>query len=137
MPRYARLFFPLRLIGTANYRYAGTNFDGYRLGDEILVHLGGEYTITENVGGSMYLRSRFAQKDYANRRVLGATGGSYLDLMPGISYSDGPSTARVFGQVPVYRNVRGIQLSLSYMIGVEYRYTFDVRGLVDVIVPEL
>jgi hypothetical protein len=127
----------LRIVATANYRYAGTNLDGYRFGDEVLLHLGTEYSVTEHVSGSLYLRGRFAQQDYASRRTLSATGGSFFDLMPGIGYNDGPSFARVFGQIPLYRNVRGIQSTITYMLGVEYKYTFDFRGLMDMIAPEL
>lgn len=119
----------IRFFATATYRYAGTNFDGYRIGDEFVVGLGGEYNLNEHFTGSLHLRSRFASLDYANRRTLNATGGTYHDIMPSISYIDGPSHARVFSQLPIYRNVRGIQLTLAYLLGFEYAYTFDFSGL--------
>jgi hypothetical protein len=109
------------------YRYSGTNFDGYRLGDELVVNTGGEYQLTSYLRSALHVRARFAGQDYANRRVLNATGGTYYDLMPGLTYAEGPSVVRAFGQLPLYRNVRGIQLTLSYLLGVEYRYTFDFR----------
>ncbi len=118
----------LRLFGSAMYRYSGANFDGYRIGDEYTIALGGDYALNENFGVALQLRSRFAMQDYANRRTLSATGGSYHDLMSSIAYTDGPSHARVFGQLPVYRNVRGIQLTVSYLLGIEYGYTFDVSS---------
>ncbi len=115
----------LRFFASTTYRYSGTNFDGYRIGDEFVVGLGGEYELNEHFDGSLFLRSRFASQDYANRRTLSATGGTYHDFMPSLSYSDGPSHMRVFGQLPIYRNVRGIQLTLSYLLGIEYSFTFD------------
>ena len=118
------------------YRYSGTNFDGYRLGDEIVVHAGGEYRLTPYLGAALHLRARFASQDYANRRVLNATGGTYYDLMPGLSYAEASSVVRFFGQLPLYRNVRGIQLTLSYLLGVEYRYTFDFGTLPGGFLPQ-
>lgn len=115
----------LRFSGSATYRYSGANFDGYRIGDEYNITLGGDYALNEHFGVSLHLRSRFAMQDYANRRTLSATGGSYHDLMPSLSYADGPSHARVFSQLPIYRNVRGIQLTVSYLLGIEYGFTFD------------
>jgi hypothetical protein len=114
----------LQFFLTSTYRYAGTNFDGYRLGDEILATLMAEKSITENYSGFVALRSRFAQKDFANRRFLIGTGGTYYDFMPGIGYRDGPSSLKLFGQLPVYRNVRGIQLALAYTFGVSFAYEF-------------
>ena len=114
----------LQFFLASTYRYAGTNFDGYRLGDEILATLMAEKSITENYSGFVALRSRFAQKDFANRRFLIGTGGTYSDFMPGIGYTDGPSSLKLFGQLPVYRNVRGIQLALAYMFGLQFTYQF-------------
>jgi hypothetical protein len=119
------------------YRYATANLDGYRIGDEINTSLSVEKGLGEHFAASLVLRSRYSMKDYADTRFLGGTGGTFHDLMVGTSYADGPSTARVFGQVPVYRNVAGIQLTPTYLLGVEYRYVFDFRDLVDVIMPEL
>ncbi len=115
----------LRFFATTMYRYSGTNFNSYRLGDEFLTTIGGEYSFSEHFGGSLVLRSRYALQDFSNRRTLNATGGTYHDLMPSISYYDGPSQFRVFSQLPIYRNVRGIQLTLAYLLGVEYSYAFD------------
>ncbi len=120
-----------RLYAVATYRYAGANLDGYRIGDEVVLSFGGEYNLTDRLGGSLLVRSRFAQQDFSNRRTLVATGGTYHDIMPGLTYSDGPSSARVFTQLPIYRNVRGIQLTLSYLLGVEYRYVFDFGSGLD------
>jgi hypothetical protein len=115
----------IRFFATTTYRYAGTNFDGYRIGDEIIVGLGGEYSFDEHFGASLFLRSRFARQDFANRRTLDATGGTYHDMMPSISYAEGRSHVRIFSQLPIYRNVRGIQLTLAYLLGIDYSYSID------------
>ncbi len=117
--------FGIRFYATATYRYSGTNFHSYRIGDEYNLTIGGEYTLDDHFMGSLLLRSRFASADFADRRILSATGGTYHDLMPGFSYTDGPSQLRLFAQLPIYRNVRGRQLTLSYLLGVEYSYVFD------------
>jgi len=115
----------LNLSMSVQFRYSSSNFNSYRIGNELSVHTGGEYRFGENFSGSLFLRGRFSSVDYSNGRFLNATGGTYYDLMPGIGYTDGPSLFRVFGQLPLYRNVRGIQLTLRSMLGAEYRYTFD------------
>lgn len=119
----------IRFFATTMYRYSGTNFNSYRLGDEFITTLGVEYSLSEHFGGSLVLRSRYALQDFSNRRTLSATGGTYHDLMPNISYYDGPSKFRVFSQLPIYRNVRGIQLTLAYLLGAEYSFAFDLSGL--------
>jgi hypothetical protein len=116
----------LTFTATGGYRYAGTNFDGYRLGDEWVLLLGGTYQLTEHFLVGLHVRSRFSSQDFANRRRLSATGGTNHDLMPSLTYSSGSSAARIFGIVPLYRNVRGIQLAVTYLIGVEYQHTFDL-----------
>ena len=108
------------------YRYAGPNLDGYRIGDEILANIGIEKSIGEYFSASLLIRSRFANEDFAGGRFLTGTGGTYHDLMGGIAYSEGASTVRIVAQIPLYRNVRGIQLTTTYMLGVEYRYTVDI-----------
>lgn len=119
------------------YRYATANPDGYRLGDEITTGLGAEKGVGEFFTTSLYLRSRFALEDYADGRFLNGTGGTFHDLMASVTYADGPSTFRLFGQVPLYRNVRGIQVTTAYLLGAEYRYSVDFRGVVDAVLPEL
>ena len=119
------------------YRYAGANLDGYRIGDEIITTFGGEKQLGDFFAFNISIRSRYAMEDFANNRFLNGTGGTFHDLMPGVVYEDGPSLARVFGQFPLYRNVRGIQLTTTYMFGAEYSHTFDFRDAVDVIAPEL
>lgn len=116
----------VEVSGALTYKYSAVNLDGYRVGDEFLLVLGGEYKVNEEFGFLLQIRSRFAFQDFANRRVLSATGGTYHDVLPSVTYREGASFVRVFSQLPVYRNVRGIQLTLTYLLGIEYAYTFNL-----------
>lgn len=103
----------------AMYRYASINFDGYRFGDEITTSLGASYSLLEYLGAAVTFRGRFASPDYSNRRILDGTGGSSWYVEPQVLYFEGNSTFRLFVQMPVYQNVRGNQLTTSYILGLE------------------
>ncbi len=107
------------------YRYAGVNLDSYRYGDEFLTSINGSYAFADFIALNLQLRGRFAEKDYWNGRFLPSTGGTYIDLTPGLIYYEGSFALRVFVQVPVYRNVQGIQLAVNNMLGTEISYIFD------------
>ncbi len=107
------------------YRYAGTNFDGYKFGDELIVAAGTEYNLRGYLGVALFARGRFAKQDYSNRRILQATGGSAWYVEPTVSYGEKNSTFRIFGQLPVYQNVRSIQLTTSWMVGAGIGFNFD------------
>lgn len=118
----------LRLYGNIFYSYAGTNFDGYKFGDELFAALGAEYRLLEYLDFSLLARARFARKDFSNGRLLSATGGSFYYALPSLIYHEGQSSFRIFGQLPIYRNVNGIQLTPNYMLGLELQYLFDFRS---------
>ena len=107
------------------YRYAGVNLDSYRFGDEFLASINGTYTFAEFLAINLQLKGRWAAEDYWNGRFLPSTGGGYIDLTPSLIYYEGKFSLRVFIQIPVYRNVQGIQLAVNEMLGTEIRYIFD------------
>lgn len=118
----------LRFYANALYRYSGTNLDNYRLGDEALFIIGGEYGVLEYLGLSLLAKGRFARQDFSNGRLLPSTGGQTYSIVPGAIYREGHSNVRVFFQLPLYRNVNGIQLTLTRLVGLELQYVFDFRG---------
>lgn len=118
----------LRFFGSTLYRYAGMNFDGYRFGDEFLVTIGSEYSVLEYLDLSLLLKGRFAQQDFSNGRMLQSTGGQMYSAVPNFVYREGNSIFRAFLQLPVYRNVNGIQLTLTRLVGLELQYFFDFRN---------
>ena len=118
----------LSIYGNLLYRYAGTNLDGYKIGDEFLVTLGANYYFTEYLTFSLQLRSRFANADYADRRTLPSTGGTSYDLFPYLNYIEGKFSFSVYTMVPLYRNTRGIQLTNSQVLGAQLQYLIDLNN---------
>lgn len=119
----------LALFANSLYRYAGSNLDGYRFGDEIILSLGGEYYLADYLTLSLSARGRFADKDYWGGRFLPSTGGSYFDILPSIVYSEESYNLRIFYQAPVYRNIQGIQLTTSSIIGFELLFNFIFKRI--------
>ncbi|KAA0220544.1 hypothetical protein EDS67_29505 [candidate division KSB1 bacterium] len=117
------------------YRYAGANFDGYKFGDELVVSAGMEYNYHEHMSFSLSARGRFAKQDYSNKRILAATGSSAWFVEPAFSYFGKNSTFRIFGQMPAYQNVRSIQLTPSWMVGLGLGFIFDFGNQIDLIIP--
>ncbi len=116
----------LRFFGNVLYRYTGTNLDGYRFGDEVLVSTGSEYSLLEYLDVGLVLKGRIAQQDFGSGRLLQSTGGTMYSAVPNIVYREGNSVFRLFAQVPFYRNVNGIQLTLTRLVGMELQYVFDL-----------
>lgn len=109
------------------YRYPGSNLDGYRFGDELIITVATEYNVTDYLGFSFLAKARLAGKDFLSSRFLPSTGGSYLDVSPNINYYEDKLSLRFFYQLPLYRNVSGIQLVTSNIIGTEIKYHFALN----------
>jgi hypothetical protein len=79
--------------------------------------------VLARVDVSLETQGRFLRRDYANRRLLDGTGGTFWDLLPSVSYGEGSVTGRMYMLLPLYRNVPGRQLATSLGIGAELQYT--------------
>jgi hypothetical protein len=121
-------FQPLSLSVFANilYRYPGINLDGYKFGDEYLISLMAEYYFTDYLTFSLGIRGRYAEDDFWGGRFLPSTGGTYFDFIPGLIYSENFYSIKLFYQSPVNRNVRGIQLTTSSIIGTEILFNLNL-----------
>lgn len=117
---------PVSISAGALYRYAGSNLDGYRFGDEIILGLGGEFHFTDYLTFSLSGRARFANEDFWGGRFLPSTGGAYYDILPSLIYNERTYNLKIFYQAPLYRNVEGIQLTTSNLIGVELLFNFNL-----------
>jgi hypothetical protein len=118
----------LRMI----YRHTGTNadyleFTTYKFGNEFQAIAG----ISEQLlfgrhifDPSLPMRFRTAGPDFLGGNQLPNTGGKWVYVVPGLVYH--PSQylhVRLAGEIPVYANLQGIQLTTSFRItaGIYYR----------------
>lgn len=119
-------FFPIGISFNSSflYRYNGSNLDGYRFGDEYIFSVNGNYSPLEFLTVSLGVKSRFSDDDFWGGRFLPSTGGVYHDIIPALTYYEGNFEVRFFYQLPIYRNVKGIQLTTSAVPGLELLVKF-------------
>ena len=107
------------------YQRAFDDHDGYRPGDGYNLNLGIKYVGNRHVVPQIQLNARYVQHDTGPRADTVATGGTLVYLTPGLSV---PVTSRVslygFVQVPVYQDVRGVQLTPKTTVSVGARFSF-------------
>lgn len=120
-------FLPKRylLSGVASYRFTGTNDLNYRFGNEFVGSLGVNYRISNHLNLTGQLRYRSTTPDKFLKLGIPNTGGEWLYYVPGINIPLGKSlTLRTAIEIPVYRNLRGIQLTTTYALSFSAFYSF-------------
>jgi hypothetical protein len=122
---------PLNVFLNVSYRLNGTNNrfgdsfqQGYTFGNELFVNLGAGYRTDTFFDFTLMLRYRNTTPDKFDGVQLPNTGGNWLYLVPGVNgkISD-YFTTRLSGQIPLYRNLTGTQLTTTYTasLGLFYR----------------
>jgi len=113
---------PLNIFLNVSYRKNGTNNrfgesfqQGYSFGNELFINLGAGYRTDTFFDFTLMLRYRNTTKDNFDGAKVPNTGGNWLYIVPGINgkLSD-HFTARLSGQLLVYRNLSGTQLTTTY-----------------------
>ncbi|MBW6459460.1 MAG: transporter [Bacteroidales bacterium] len=108
-----------KLIVLNRYEINGYNAENYRFGDTWIASVYIGRTFARHWTATLQLRSEFRLEDWQGEARYLATGGEVLFLSPQISYTFKPKlTLSVTGDIPVYRNYNGIQLSPKYAIGI-------------------
>lgn len=118
----------LRMI----YRYTGTNpnyleFTTYQFGNEFQAIAGISEQLLAGrniIEPSLLLRFRRAGPDLLGGNQLPNTGGEWVFIVPGLVFHPSPVLhIRLAGEIPVYANLEGIQLTTSFRItaGIYYR----------------
>ena len=114
------------------YRHTGTNenyleFSTYSFGKEFqcIAGISEQFLAGRHIfDPSLLLRFRYAGPDLLGGNKLPNTGGEWLYLVPGLVYHPTPDLhLRLAGEIPIYANLEGIQLTTSFRLtaGIYYR----------------
>ena len=125
---------PLNIFLNVSYRTNGTNNrfgenfqQGYLFGNELFINLGAGYRTDTFFDFTLMLRYRNTTKDSFDGAEVPNTGGNWLYMVPGINgkLSD-HITARLSGQLPVYRILSGTQLTTTYTASLGIIYNINL-----------
>jgi hypothetical protein len=125
---------PLNIFLNVSFRANGTNnrfgenfHQGYSFGNELFINLGAGYKTDTLVDFTLMFRYRNTTKDSFDGAEVPNTSGNWLYLVPGANgkLSD-HFTVRLSGQIPVYRNLSGTQLTTTYTASLGIFYNINV-----------
>ncbi|MFC2094251.1 hypothetical protein ACFLSH_01350 [Bacteroidota bacterium] len=127
---------PLNIFLNVSYRFNGTNNrfgdsfqQGYTFGNELFVNLGAGYRTDTFFDFTLMLRFRNTTPDKFDGGQLPNTGGNWLYLVPGVNGKINDNfTARLSGQIPLYRNLTGTQLTTTYTASLGLFYSINLLG---------
>jgi hypothetical protein len=107
------------------YQRAFDEKDGYRPGDGYNLNLGLKFMGLGSVMPQIQLNARYVRHDTGDSADTTSTGGTLVYISPGVAFpvSD---TVSLYGfvQVPIYQDVRGVQLTPKYTASIGARYSF-------------
>lgn len=99
--------------------------DGFRPGNRATIDVGYRYEASDNLGLMVQLNTLFKRADRGTQAEPENTGGRFIHLSPGLSYSLTRQT-QIYGfvQLPLHRRVRGVQLVSDWgaVVGVTARF---------------
>jgi hypothetical protein len=111
----------------ASYNLTGEGDFGYEFGDDFTANLGILYNADNKaiLSGGIRFRKTWADRQNASFEVPN-TGGRWLFLAAGLSADfKNHFTWRLSGQLPIYHNLEGTQLSTSYVYSMSIFYTWE------------
>jgi hypothetical protein len=99
--------------------------DGFRPGTALNLNAGVRYMAHARVLPELQLNTRFAQRDSGDAADVDNSGGTLVDLSPGVTVQ-ASDKLHLFGylQLPIYQRVNGFQLAPHYTVSVGVRYDF-------------
>jgi hypothetical protein len=99
----------------AQIQYPLNARDDFRPGNQYLLDLGMAYPLTSAWSGLLQLNAQIKDRDRGGEAEAEDSGGSFLWLSPGLSYTLTRS-AKLYGfvQLPLYQRVNGIQLTAGW-----------------------
>jgi len=109
----------------STYQSAVDRADQYRPGDGFNVNLGLRYLGFDRVRPQLQLNGRHVEPDAGANADTVSTGGTLLYLSPGIVVPvDKQTSVYAFFQMPVYQDVKGVQLAPRYTVSLGVHRAF-------------
>jgi hypothetical protein len=123
----------LTFLGNISYRFNGSNKrfsnsnDGYSFGNEFIGMVGVNYLFTSYLDFTLLAKFRNTKQDSFGNNGIPNTGGNWMYIVPGVSYylTDKFST-RIDGELPLFRNVSGTQLTTTFTVSLSLFYSFNL-----------
>ena len=125
---------PANLFATASYRINGKNWRNFEYGNELSLTVGSSYITTTPFDFSLLLRYRTIGEHTINGNTEPNTGGTWFSVMPGINVKVSNALSfRVSGEIPLYRNLKGAQLTTTYTTSVSLFYTIAKKPALQIL----
>ncbi|MBK7381613.1 MAG: hypothetical protein IPJ03_21985 [Ignavibacteriales bacterium] len=113
-------------INSENKRFANSEA-GYKFGNEFVSTIGVGYRTDLFFDASLSFRFRTTTNDKFDNENVPNTGGYWLYLIPGINMKIiDQLTLRLAAQVPLYRYLKGTQLTTTYSVSGSFFYNFSL-----------
>jgi hypothetical protein len=114
---YKPAFKQITYFVNAQYQRALAKRDDYRAGDQLSLTGGLAYAYADNAALMFQLNGMSKSRDSGDQAEPEVSGGRYIFASPGMRYAVGKAM-QVYGfaQVPIYRNVNGIQLTADWSL---------------------
>lgn len=113
-------------LNTSNNRFSNSDA-GYKFGNEFVSSIGAGYRTDTIFDYSFSFRFRTTSVDQFDNEDVPNTGGIWLYALPGINIKVADElVTRLTGQIPIYRNLEGTQLTTTYTLSASlfYNYSF-------------
>lgn len=113
-------------LNTSNDRFSNSDA-GYKFGNEFVSSVGAGYRTDTIFDYSFSFRFRTTAVDQFDNQEVPNTGGVWLYAIPGlnIKVTDYLIT-RITGQIPIYRNLQGTQLTTTYTLSASLFYNYSL-----------
>lgn len=100
--------------------------DNYEFGNEVNSMLGLTGPLFNRFSFNLRLKYRYANSDTRNGVDMPSTGGEWLNIEPGIGTQlTDRFSLQVAGEIPIYRNVNGIQPSTTYILSASLFFSLN------------
>ena len=129
VPTVSGKYSTLPVMFELTYQMNGKGTDDYQFGNALHAHLGTAYQFADHASLLLQVNGRF--QGFANVGTTGEprenTGGSWIYVSPGIGLNLSKTfSGNVYFQVPVYRNVHGIQQTARFNLSLGLTYSFNI-----------